>query len=958
MENYCILYAMNAIRASSTTHRGAWLVLSLATLLLLFSVRPDARAAAQAAYADDISFAKGLLEIGFADFAEQVIDRIVHAHPDAVSSVAPLRIDLLAAHGRFEEAHAIIEDMPPDATKTLSLRLALGDAYYARNRIDEAREIYESFFARFPEGPPAQLSVLYRDSAYRFAQMMLHAGQAQDALQAFDYILQTDPEREIKRRIQTEMAEVMLALGERASGDEREDYFERTRRLCREIQWGGQDLWFGKTVVMLSHIEVVNDNPERAREIIREYLPMLRRIDQALREENAPMRFSPMAECRYQLGKLHERAAESHLAAEEPENAMEEYAAALRHFHNVFIQYPGSAWAIQSGNKARRIARILESMGRTVRIPPYDLEPVINAQLREARLLLDANDFENAEIAYRAIVNTFPEHEHAVLALADLTRCYIEMDHPFFAKAVTGYLAERYPSNTTLSERAGVALLRIADVYETAGRSDDMHEVYDLFVRYYPDHPRVPNLFMRLGEMALREERYAEALSRFQHVVDTFPQSRAALDALSRVAHTHMMQTQFADAADILRKYMDELSPGPELIEARRRLADAYRSDGRYADAIREYEALIRILENEDEDARHIRASTDVSRNRQVYQQALFRLAHSYSRCNEPANEIQQFRRAAVETYRRYLEEFPDSESAPAALSMTGALFLMLDRSHDAAQAYDRLARDYPDSPQARDALFAQGSSLIAMGQSERALKVFEEMFTNPDAFTGPQFLRVAGLMHEEQQYDSAIRALTVAMTTDQRSVWERAAIKKAVILMEQNRFADAVATIKELFQRYPQSAHSVEAGFLLSNAYARMASDMRDTQQRVETLQQSISALRRVRRITETPADRARADYELAGIQMLMDQRQEALASYLRLFLLSDINTPGIRPLLEKAYEQAVPLLFEYGQYDEIIDTSRVYLDLFPNGRLAGAARRWRSEAIEAAARSDDSGP
>ncbi len=919
----------------------------LIVLLLLPAVGLTALAGVHP-YESELKFATGLVAAGFPDFAEQIVERVLDKYPDAIPRAATVRIDILTAQGRFEEARKIIGDMPADATETLGMQLALGDAFYARNRINEAREIYESFFARFPEGPPAALSVLYRESAYRFAQMMMNTGHEEEALKAFGYILLTDPEREVKRRVQTEMAELAVILGERASGDERDEYFDHARRLCREIQWGGQDLWFGKTVVILSHIEVIKGNTERARAIIREYMPMLRQIDQALRDENAPLRFSPMAECRYQLGMLHLQDAEALVAGDKPDEAVQQYGAALRHLHNVFIQYPGSAWAMASGNQARRIVGILESMGRTVNIPPFDMGPVLDAQLREARLLLDMHDFEQAESAYRSIANLFPETSRTVTVLANLARCYIELNNLFYAEAVTGYLAERFHVHPEFSDDAGAALLRVAGFYETSGLTDSMQAVYDLFMRYYPQHSRAPNLLMRLGETALRDENYTRALERFREVKERFPDSRAALDAMSRIAYAHSVQGDHDNAIPALLAYIDELTPGPRLIEARRRLADAYRSSDRYADAVSEYGKIIRIMDDETEATRYAHSAQDVTRNRQVYKQSLFWLAYSLSRRQTPDNELPQFQTAAIENYRRFTAQFPESNLTPTALSMKGALLLLRDRSEDAARVYDRLVRDYPDSAQARDAVFAQGTSLMEMQQMERALKVFEQMFDNPDIFSPAQFLRVGNVMFDEEQYETALRAFDLAMTADRRSVWENAAIQKSRILVIMERYSEAAMIMETLFERYPQSAYSIEAGFLLSQSYARMATEMDSKQNRADTFQKAISALRRVRRIAEKPVDRARADYELAVIQDLMDNRQDALASYLRLFLLGNVDDPEVRPWVEKAYVEAMPRLIEAGQYEEIIDTSRVYQEIFPRGRWINETRRWRNEAID----------
>ncbi len=923
-------------------YRG-WL---LAALLLLTAYGWRPAYGNDRPYEPELRFASGLVRLGFSDFAERVIETLLARHPEARPQTAAVRIEMLSVRGRFDESRAIIAAMPPDTAETISMQLALGNAFYAWNRITEAREIYDAFFARFPQGPSPELSTFYKEAAYRYAQMLINSGQEQDALRAYGYILLTEPEREIKRRIQTEMAELAVRLGTRSEGSVRDRFFAQARQLCSDIQWGGRDLWFGRTVVILTQIEVANGNHEKARSLIGDYLPMLMQIDAALRAEKAPLRFSPIAECRYQLGMLHLRDAEALLSDAETDAAVRHLGHALRHLHNVFIQYPGSAWAMEAGMEARRIVHTLEGLGRQVRIPPFDMAPVIRAQIQEAGLLMEMNDFDRAETVYRSVLNLFPEEPTTVPLLADLARCYIETDNLLYAGAVIRHLAERFHVQSRLTEDAGTALLRTAAFFEAAGQTEAIQTVHDLFLRFYPRHTRAPALLMNLGETAFREGNYAQALAHFETVRERYPDSRSALDAMSRIAASHSARGDHTNAIPVLTDYLAALTPGPNLLDAHSRLGDAYRQSGQFVAAAREYDRLTQILGSETRAAAHAHAAADQPRQRAIYERSLFWRAFCLSRIGESEAHQAQARNAAIAGYSQLLEIFPQSELAPTALSMQGALLLVLGQPEEATRVYDRLAREYPDSEPARNAVFAQGSSLIELGQMQRALEVFEQMFESPDAFTPAQFLRIGRVMLAERQYATADRALEIALTATDRATWESATLARAQTLTHQERFDAAAVLIETLLERYPTSAHAVEANYLLSTAYAQLGAGHDDASKRTAAFQKSLNALRTVRRITHQPVERARADYELAGVQLLMGRRNEALASFLRLFLLGDIKNPEVRPQIERAYAAAIPLLFESQQYDEALDTSQLYLEWFPSGRLSADARRWRDRA------------
>ena len=80
--------------------------------------------------------------------------------------------------------------------------------------------------------------------------------------------IRTFSEPEIERQVQTEMAELCLKLGTAAAGAERAAYFKQAQELCAAVQWKGTDMYFGQTVVILAHLQLVEGKNDAARKVI------------------------------------------------------------------------------------------------------------------------------------------------------------------------------------------------------------------------------------------------------------------------------------------------------------------------------------------------------------------------------------------------------------------------------------------------------------------------------------------------------------------------------------------------------------------------------------------------------------------------------------------------------------------------------------------------------------------
>jgi len=923
-----------------------WLGVALAFLL------PALPAAAEVSQEVDqeVRFVAGLMDLGFPDYANKVMERLLVKHPEAKAEAAGVKIRLLTASGKFDEAEGLIKGLPLDSEEGLAMRLAFADACYAVGQMQRAKMHYNTFFAQYPKGPPEALRKFYGEAAYKFAQMLLYAQDLPGAVQSYRYVLLSKPEPDVERTVLTEMAELLLKLGEKSSGDARKKYFEECKTIATKIQWGGVDVAFGKTVVMLAHIDSINGNQAAARKTITDYMTILQEIDNMLRETPDGMRYSPMAQCRYMLAQMGEEEIRKLVEADAQGNRdkiIELARQTMSHYYTVLLKYPANSWSSVAGQRGDALATWLTERGFTVgKLPMEKLAEVVDVLLKEARVLFQQQDYKGALGKYSAVLNTFPDIRGAVAALGDMVRSYIQLKDFYSADALAGYLCERYRrAADDLMEEAGNMVLAAAAEYDSVGDKTRAGVWNDDFFRWFPTHKRAAVVVFRQGEAKFREEKYAEALKAYETVMEKFPKERIFVDALSRAANCHMLTGAYSNAVPLLTQHIEILSPSPQQIASRLKLADALRQTGATIPALNEYSRIVKALTEEAE--KYGPTPDDQARNKKTLEVAQFWRAFSYSRLKEPAEQLPVYQGKALEGFAAFLKDFPKSDLAAPALSAMGTIYFLQGKPEEAEKAYSRLAREFPDSEQAKNVTFAMARSLMDIGQMDKAVVVFEKMLADAAKFTPGQFLQAAGVIHDARQYEAAAKFYRqAAKAVDQRSIWEPAMVGLGNALAAVNDWPGVVKTMDDLLAKYPNSGFTVEANFLLSRAHAEVAAKEVDAAKKAIAFNKAAAAVNQARKFIREAGLRARADYETAKLQLLEGKKIEAMASYVRIILLQDPGDGKVAVWYEKAVEDGIPLMLELERYSDALDSAEAYLKAFPRGRLLEQARQWRDRA------------
>ncbi|MBM4148824.1 MAG: tetratricopeptide repeat protein [Lentisphaerae bacterium] len=937
----------------------------------------------------EIEYAGILQDEGLTEYAEMVMKRIdADRHPEARAFLKVLRLQDMIRRGKWEAIKAAIKAEPDQGgQETWAMKLALADGYFAWGMYDNAQSEYEAFFTAFPDGPTPALNVFYRDSAYKYAQMLIRMNKPAEALKAYKRVLKAKLEQHVERQARGEMAELLLRLAQEAADKtQRQAYFKEIDDQIGKLIWI-QDLWFGKSIVIMAHVRMLKNDVDGAAKLLVEYKQQLDDIDANLRAEEArggePLsRLSPMAQCRYLVGVMRQEEAEKLLAdpAGNRDRAIALLAGdlistgkrakngALHEFYRVFVDYPNTAWAADAGKRAKKVEDILIGLGGkiTSNITPEKLQAVQEAHLQTARVLFNQGQHEKAADAYISGLEILPDGDLATAGLGDLARCYIELGEPILAEMTIRYLGERFGADEQRSRKAGDELLRLAALYDEKKNTTDRDRTYQVFFDRFRTHPSAPALLVKTAADHFDARNYNDALALFRQAETNYPSSPLGVEAIARQARCYSEMGEITNEIDVLQnRYLPAVSkverPGHQLVNGEFRLGNAYRKVGDINRAYLQFKSVIDRLSTKPSD--YQTTDEEAAINRALLEASLYYRAMGYPKMKAPEGKDENYLRLlAIQSFLKLVEQFPKSQFAPVALSQVGAFYTVMDKSVEAEEALRRLQKEYPDSPEAKNSYFMLGMNLLQIGQRTKALEMFKKMFSGEAGRYSPgQILSAGEELLKAGEAEVALTAFeTVIAASDDRSGVEPGLLNKAKALIGLSRLDEAVKALDELFARFPRSAYTVEASRLQSAAQSKMAVEEPDEAVRLARFNAAVEAMQRARRFDTSAGVRASLDVETARIYgrkaeaqekygkgpKVAEYRGQAAFAYQGLMMFSNPSDPEVRPHVEDAYNECIPILIEIGKYEDAVEDCDSYLEKFPRGKWALNMRNYRNLA------------
>jgi len=937
----------------------------------------------------ELQYAEALQRLGMPDYAELVISRI--NDPAAKTWAEVLKLQGMLSMGKFDDVKKLIGNRPDaDSQPTWAMKMALADAYYAWGKYGEAQGIYESLFKKYPSGPPEGLRSFFIESCYKYAQMLLLMNKTEGAVEAYRNLIKANPEKYVARQVKTEMAELLIKVAEAAPADKRQPYFDEIKKICDEILWI-QDVWFGKAVVYLAHMKMLQGDVEGAQKIVENYRDKLVAIDESLKEESEKSgedltKLSPMAQCRYLLAVIMHSQADKLLAEDAKKNkdkviellvgkkdkaTNKSTTGAYQHFINVFIKYPNTQWAPDCGKRTKQIEEVLATeygVKLKPQISEEDMEKAKKNQFMEAHNLYNLGQYQQSADAYLTVLSMYPEGEMGLAALEELAHCYVEIPDELYAEVVARYIAERFCKKPETVSAAGDAVLRIAELLGERKMPDKKDQLYKLFFDLFTTHPRMAGTLFRFGEDAYKAEDYDASLSYFQQIVDKYKESPLYLDAMNRVAMCYNKKSDTLKEIKVLEEYAPLLEkkdrPGHALPNAKFRLALAYKSlDSKYLpSAFNRFSDLIKLLSNKDNPYQN--TPEEAKANEDMLEASMYFQGMCYCLLKDKDEaKMQGYKQSAVKVFEDLVARFPKSRYAASALSQIGTLYTMFEKPKEAEAAFLKLKSQHPDSAEAQNVSFVLAMNLLSLGKRQEAIPRFKEMFSGGGNYKPSQILTAGNELLKAKEYEIAGEAFdrALAMGGEDRAILEPAMIGKGKVEVYLKKYAEATKTLEEALKKYPNSGFTVESCYLLGSSYSELAVTETDKDKRFDLFNLAVKALNKVRKYDQTEAGAAKSGVEVARIserkakaeeqfggdaESIRKYRGDAIAAYQTLLMMSDLNNQEVRPFLEQAFFECLPLMMQLELYQDVFDDCGKYLETFPRGKYVNDIRGWRSSA------------
>ena len=210
--------------------------------------------------------------------------------------------------------------------------------------------------------------------------------------------------------------------------------------------------------------------------------------------------------------------------------------------------------------------------------------------------------------------------------------------------------------------------------------------------------------YRELYRYSRRKSDLNEAVERYRVLVERFPESRLADDALYALGELYLRQKKRDSAIHAWERLLNNYPKSEFVSRARKRLNRLRPAERVYAEARAHYDRLVKSARLRSKRRAWLyviqkfrRVYLSYPYNKQVAPKCLYMMArcyrelYRYSRRKSDLNE-------AVERYRVLVERFPESRLADDALYALGELYLRQKKRDSAIHAWERLLNNYPKS--------------------------------------------------------------------------------------------------------------------------------------------------------------------------------------------------------------------------------------------------------------------
>ena len=822
----------------------------------------------------EIRYVEALIEYGYPDFAEPVIEATKKKWPEAETKFFAIEIRGMLSLGKFEEAEKKIAALPD---RYWAARLEVANNLFFRGKKAECSKIYDEFFKAFPK-PTKEIREFYMQACYAWGQILVGDKRFDEAVKVYAGLLSQINKRKSEDDANTwcnvacETAEMYLKLAtDTPNVKNRGQYIEPAKKIVDQLLWEqDRPVYFGRAIAMKANIELLKGDVAKAQETINEYMPQLEQLHQSIVEfdpegKEGLRKFSPMPLCRFMLAKMlwDEAQAEYKKTKRDDERVKSllfgdkaggkrNNLGAFNHALNVFILYPESTWAADAGEMHEKIREFAEkNYGAKIKttITQDQLAKVRQMQFRSPAEKMAEDRTEEAIAEYLEVLGRYPEVKESVYAIEEVVRGYLDLiqankespkaaDWRIDADAVEGYLAERFAGirDREIMTMAGDAVLRIAASEKQRGQLARADRLYSAFLVNYRRHVSAATTASSMLGEAMQAERWADAIKLCGLIQKHYTNSIYYASSFSQESYCHSKLDERAEAIAAMKKYVEVEKSGIMKEQARMALAQMYQKEGfdivagaetneteeavnaalkagsaQIVRGIQQFREFAKTADKALADPSLTKA--DKAKYSTLKEQALFLVGDCWRRMTKPEAKLNDFRRNAAESYEAYLDAYPEGMYSTNAYVRLGTIYTALGDLEKSKDALDRLSKKFPESREAKNAKPQLAKSLIEMGLRKEGTEIYAEMLRTDGAYTAGQFVNAGEALIEAKSWDLANQAFEKAKQkagTNSLITVARAHIGQAKALYKRKAYAEARDSLDQFLDDEKMSRMSI----------------------------------------------------------------------------------------------------------------------------------------------------
>ncbi len=229
----------------------------------------------------------------------------------------------------------------------------------------------------------------------------------------------------------------------------------------------------------------------------------------------------------------------------------------------------------------------------------------LGGKFKVAEELMAQGKYDEAAKKYIELVQAEPKHEYADKALNNAAVCNENVQRFDSALRLYERIFNEYPT----SKLADSALFRVAVNAEKSYDFDKAIDKYQKLVKDYPQSKDRENALFNTARLLEGLQRYDEAAAAYLRFADTYPRSEEAPKNQFRAALIYEKQEDWNKQIGALNEFVAKFSKDSKqtelVVEARRRIGDAYEKLRKDVDARKSWEAAA-----DDFDNRGLKAET------------------------------------------------------------------------------------------------------------------------------------------------------------------------------------------------------------------------------------------------------------------------------------------------------------------------------------------------------------